>query len=371
MRPLRVGLDASLLATPTPSGVERAIRSTLAALAEAGPRFAFHVYGPASSVEGSPAGFHVHPAPPRRWGRSTRILWQQVVLPGLVGRDRLDVFHAPAYVCPLAAPCPVVLTVYDTIALDRPELCKRANALHYRLLMPPSVRRAAEIVVPTRHVRDRLTRRFHLPVERVSVIPPPLLDLGASRAEGKPLPRLPERFLLYVGNIEPKKGVATLVRAFAQLRREGLPHRLVLAGRWAWRCDDVRRVIEAEGVGDAVVSLGYVPDADLPALYRRAEALVAPSLEEGLGLPPIEALAFGAPVVASDIPPFRETLGAAAVFFPVGRPAALAEAIRGVLGGEARQENGATASGVLERFRRMDLAALLRVYERAARARRL
>ncbi|HRU06482.1 MAG TPA: glycosyltransferase family 1 protein, partial [Candidatus Brocadiia bacterium] len=161
--------------------------------------------------------------------------------------------------------------------------------------------------------------------------PAPQLSDGDLRAAAARL-RLPPRFILYAGNIEPKKNVATLIRAYAHMRRNGATdHPLVLAGRWAWKCGDVEQAIRQENVGQHILRLGYVSDADLGALMRLAGLFVFPSIEEGCGLPPLEAMAAGVPVVASTAASLPEVLGDAALLVPPLDAPQLAAAMTKVL----------------------------------------
>lgn len=237
--------------------------------------------------------------------RPGRVLWEQVALPARAARDRLQVFHAPGYTAPLALRAPVVLLVHDLIALTHPRLCKASNRWHYRFVLPRSIRRAARIMVFSRRVREQILERFSLAEERVEVVLPgldegfraaiPEQELGRVRAKYG----LDGPYLLFAGNSEPKKNIARLIQAHGRaLRRGSVDAALVLVGGW-----DAGRHAP---VPDRVRPLGYVPGSDLPALYRMATALVHPALVEGFGLPIIEAMASGLPVVCSDLPALQE-----------------------------------------------------------------
>ncbi len=254
-----------------------------------------------------------------------------------------DLFHAPGYVAPKRLPCPLVLTVYDLVALTHPELAKRSNALHYRWRLPRSAKAAARIIVPLDCVARQVVERLGVERERVRVVPlgvdarlrPPSLD---DRARVRARHRLAKPYILFVGNIEPKKNLPRLLRAFGALKRDGLPHELVIAGKRGWRWRDVFALPAELGIESSVRFLGYVEEGDLAGLYGGAELFVFPSLVEGFGLPPLEAMACGTPVVTSDAEALVESTGDAAEHAPALDVAALAEAMRRVLGDAALRE---------------------------------
>lgn len=259
---------------------------------------------------------------PTRWPvrfRPIRILWEQLALPPLLRASRCDLLHAPGYVAPLMAPVPVVLTVYDLIAFTHGDCCTRSNRLHYRLLVPPSVRKASAIIVPSRSVRDDLTRLMPAATGKIRVIP-----LGV-REEFRPHPdaavcdRLRRKhsltgpFILFVGRTEPKKNIVRLIESYGLLKyRTRLPHRLVIAGTPSWDESRVSAAVRKAGLTDAVVRTGFIAADELPALYAMADLFVFPSLCEGFGLPPLEAMACGTPALVSDRGALPEVAGVAA-----------------------------------------------------------
>ncbi len=237
-----------------------------------------------------------------RW-RAPRILWQQLLLPRRAGSDRLDLFHATGYVMPIALQVPTVLSVFDLLAFAQPDLCKAATRWHYRNLMPTSLRRARRVIVPSRRVRKEILERFSVPADRVVVVPPGVEEHFRREPDPSQLAalrqryELPEEFVLFVGRLEPKKNVARLIAAFAEARHAGLEGELILVGGRGWG----RRIGQPQD-RPGVRWLGYVPDQDLALLYRLASEFVFPALGEGFGLPVLEAMASGAPVVASELP---------------------------------------------------------------------
>ncbi len=251
--------------------------------------------------------------------RTARILYEHLKLPRLAERYKLDVLHCTSYISPYCqSSVPYVVTIHDTIALDHPQWCKPTNALYFKLLMSGSTRRASCIIAVSQQSAADLRRHFHGPLGRIRVIPPgidristPLQD-SASHRRLRACYGLPEHYILHVGNVEPKKNVGSLLRIHRQLRHRGLPHKLVLVGGRSWRSKTAQRDIVREVASGNVIVTGYVARHDLPCLYQMADLFVFPSLYEGFGFPPLEAMASGTPVVSSSRGALAETLGDAA-----------------------------------------------------------
>ncbi len=273
--------------------------------------------------------------------RPLRILWQQALLPHHLKRSGAALLHAPAYVAPWRVPIPYVLTIYDVIALRFPEFCKPLNVAHYRRLMPRSARNAARVIAPSESTKRDIVQLLNVPGERVRVIPlgvagqfRPPEEPDAARELRRRL-NLPERYILYVGNFEPKKNLRQLIEVFADARRSGrVTARLVLAGRKAWHDSELHHAIRRHRLTELVTLLPDFPDADLPALYAGASLFVFPSRTEGFGLPPLEAMACGTPVVASRAGALPEVVADAGLLVSPDRPGELSAAMEKTLGNE-------------------------------------
>lgn len=251
--------------------------------------------------------------------RVLRILWEQALLPLLLRRSRATLLHAPAYVAPLLAPCPVVLTIHDLHVMTHPRFCTAGNRLHYGLMIPPSVRKAAAIIVFSDYTRRTVIERFPAVQERIVVIPPGLSPALVRCADESRLQAvsqryaLPTAFLLFVGDLTSRKNIRGLVNAFALVQRERPDLHLVLAGTAdSAAASSIDQAALEKGVSHRVSRIGYVKPDDLPVLYSLAQAFVFPSHDEGFGLPPLEAMACGCPVVCSGGAAV-ETCGTAAV----------------------------------------------------------
>ncbi|MCR5380505.1 MAG: glycosyltransferase family 4 protein [Lentisphaeria bacterium] len=257
-----------------------------------------------------------------------RILWQQTMLPKLLKTLQADVFHAFAYTAPLHCPCPYVLNVHDIIALEHPELCSTLNRWHMRMLLPGSARRAARIIVSTKHVAERVHDVLQIPMKRIAVIPLGVDFQRFSRPLQLPSEYVLDRpYILFVSNIEPKKDLDTLLDAYDACAND-LQADLVVVGRAAWKCKTiVERLQHWNGAG-RVKWLDYVPNDVLPALYQHAKLFVMPSICEGFGMPILEAMAAGTPVLHSDYPALKEAAGGCGKEFMVGNAQSLAETIK-------------------------------------------
>ncbi len=276
--------------------------------------------------------------------RIGRIWWEHTSLPKLAEREGLDLLHCPAYICPVrACVVPCVVTVHDTFALDRPEWCTGLNAAYYRLFMRRGLARAAAVAAVSRWTAGALERLAPDVAGRVHVIRPGIDEIFAVRPGRDALEAvrarygLPDRYILYVGNIEPKKNLSALLDAHEILRRRPDAPPLVLVGKRQWRSADVRERLAQMVEQGTAVAPGYVRREDLPAVYQMAALYVCVSLAEGFGFPPLEAMASGTPVLSPTCSALAETAAAAAVEIDPGVPSQIAETIAALLDDEEQR----------------------------------
>jgi glycosyltransferase involved in cell wall biosynthesis len=266
--------------------------------------------------------------------RMARILWEHTQLPQLASRDALDLLHCPSYICPLRKSLvPYVVTVHDTIAIDHPGWCKPTNALYFNLSMKRAVQKASRVLAVSKSTADDLKRNFGLSDSRLRVVHPGIdevfrLEQDASRCtQVRNRYNLPRRYVLFVGNIEPKKNVRALLSMQSRLREEQLPHKLVMVGKRSWCARAELDQIQREVAANNVIVTGYVDRGDLPFVYAMADVFVFPSLYEGFGFPPLEAMACGTPVVSSDRGGLAETVADAAYIVEPEDTEQIAEAV--------------------------------------------
>jgi glycosyltransferase involved in cell wall biosynthesis len=320
---MRIAIDARLWGEPR-SGIGRYTRCLAEQLVQLAPGEAWTLYAdrcPGASLAG--AGTRCLPCP-------QRLLWSLWHAPRDLRRRPVDLFHGvTGFELPPRGPWALVTTVHDLIPLRLPAVVPARHRWAVRCLLGGALRRADRVIAVSEVTRQEILARYRLPAGRVVVIPeaagpefrPPSAAALAAARERYGLAR---PYVLSVGLLEPKKNLAALLDAVARLRRDGSwgATELLVVGAPGWGPDPAARA-HALGLEGAVRFLGGVPDGDLPALYGGARAFAFPSLWEGFGLPVLEAMASGAPVVASTRGALPElTAGAALLVEPRAEPLA-------------------------------------------------
>ncbi|MCY3914978.1 MAG: glycosyltransferase family 1 protein [Chloroflexi bacterium] len=250
-----------------------------------------------------------------------RVFWEQALQPWQL--RRYDLYHALAFVAPIVLTAPMVVTVYDLSFLRFPARLSVARRLYLRAMTALTCARARRVLAISQSTAKDLTAHLGLPAGKIDVTP-----LGYDKAAFRPLLEadtshfrrkhgLPERFWLYVGTLEPRKNLPLLLKAYARLgEAERLP--LILGGGIGWMAQDVFATIERLELAEWVKHAGFIPTADLPFWYNCAEAFLFPSVYEGFGLPVLEAMACGAPVITTNVSALPEVAGEAAKCLPPG-----------------------------------------------------
>jgi len=240
--------------------------------------------------------------------------WWSLGLPLHLLQNSFDLFHGTNYEIPFWSRRPTVVTIHDLslmlLGVHAEKLIWRAN---WR--MPRMIKRASRIITPSNSIKKELCEAFGVRPDKVAVTPEAPRPVFKRREDPELLRRLGIEgdFILFVGTIEPRKNLRKLVEAFEQmLRNTSLSPKLVIAGGKGWMMDDFGSFIEKKGVADRVCLTGYLQDEELCTLYSTCTAFIYPSLYEGFGLPPLEAMACGAPVITSRTPALMETVGNAA-----------------------------------------------------------
>ncbi|MDT4896053.1 MAG: hypothetical protein QOH25_1130 [Acidobacteriota bacterium] len=243
--------------------------------------------------------------------------WWSIGLPLYLKQASFSLFHGTNYNVPLWKSCPTILTIHDLSLLLYPETHEKHLVRRARWRLPVMARTATMIITPSESVRREVLEHLGSRPEKVVAIPEaarrsfrqvPLAETAEVRRRLK----IEDEFILFVGTIEPRKNLLSLARAFDEiLRTTRLRPQLVIAGKEGWLTGELFSYLKSAEIGERVRFTGYVSDDDLRALYSSCRMFVYPSLYEGFGLPPLEAMACGAPVITSRIPSIIETVGTA------------------------------------------------------------
>ena len=331
---LRVGIDGRSFNSPA-AGVRRYVSSLVPALKEADAGLELIALG--GMREQVPQGVgHVEES----WHPPTNLGWSVVGLPRAAARANVDVIHAPAYTAPLWSSFPVVLTIHDVSYERHPEWYPYRRDGLRRSFYRRSARRAAHVLTDSEFSAGEIAAAYQIPRERITVAPLGVSNGFAPGGAVAPLPAgLTTPFLLHVGDLHERRNLEIVVRATLEAqRRLGMPQlSLVLAGLDRGVGDRLRALARDGNSPEAVVCLGTVTEAQLLTLYRSAAALVYPSRYEGFGLPVLEAMACGTPVIASRAASIPEVLGDAGVLLDPDDEPAWAEAIARVIDDETHR----------------------------------
>ncbi len=265
--------------------------------------------------------------------RIHRILWEVVCLPNWARRLQLDLLHGPAAAIPRFGSIPSVATIHDLAFMACPEAFPRGQRLYLTAAARHAVAHARRLITGSAATKSELIDRLGADPDRIDVIPygvapqfRPFPSFEARQAYRRSK-QLHGPAVLYVGTLEPRKNVISLVRAFEQIRKDLPSTRLILAGGKGWGYGDLFALVRQAGLSDAVDFTGYVPSAELPYLMAAADVFVYPSLYEGFGLPVLEAMACGTPLVCGHTSSLPEAAGGAGIMVDVRDPRKIAIAV--------------------------------------------
>ena len=290
------------------------------------PEARFIVFGP-------PGGFVHVPDSTYRLLPQARLIGRHMQWPATIRRLHPDVYFGPVGALPLGGiGCPSVITVHDLAIYRNPRWFPGRQPLSTRFVVPRSVLRADVVISVSENTARDIVDIFGIDRRRIEVvahgISPRFRPMGAEeRAEARARIGLPERFILFVGTIEPRKNLETLLDAWAMMRDR--PD-LVVVGSWGWNFEAIRDKMAR--LGPRLHHLDSVDPDELPAIYNLARLLAHPAWYEGFGLPPLEAMACGTPVIVSDRSSLPEVVGDAALIVPPDQPDAWRKALEQVIG---------------------------------------
>ncbi len=339
---MRIGLDGIPL-TALRTGVGHYTLELACALARVAPESSFEVVYPSNlppattELDASiplPANLEIKRILVGPLGRH----WWSTGLPRYVRSNRIDLFHGTNYDVPPWRQCATVLTIHDLSLLIHPETHEKRRVSRSRLRLPLMARAANAVIVPTESVRGEVCEHLGLSGEKVFAVPEAArecfapMELAATVDVRRRL-GIGDDFLLTVGTIEPRKNLQTLVSAFEEIAggHSQTTLQLVIAGSRGWLSEPLFDALKKSPIRNRIVLTEYLNDEALRALYSSCRAFVYPSIYEGFGLPPLEAMACGAPVVTSRIPALEETTGGAAILVEPRNVQELAGAIARLL----------------------------------------
>ncbi len=315
-QPTHIGLNAHLLSLSQSyrgAGISWHIMNLIQNLARVGPDFCYSAFLSDRAFQQASLSLQFSRLPTQR--PVVRIFWEQFIQPLALRRAGVDLLHALAFVAPVAAPCPFVLTVYDLSFLRYPEAFRPFNRWYLSRFTAHSVKRARAIMTISESTRQDVINFLDAPPDRVQTIycgvddkfrPLPETEIAAFKAAR----RLPDTFMLYLGTLEPRKNVDGLIRAYAHWRKldQNAPP-LILAGGKGWYYNKIFELVKALNLTESIRFPGYISPKELPLWYNAASLFVYPSHFEGFGLPVLEAMACGRPVITSDVSSLPEVAG--------------------------------------------------------------
>ena len=350
---MRFGLDGTPLDRKK-AGVGHYTLQLARSLAAIAPAHDFEIISPdcfsldSTELGQSLSNLHFVSAGVNGWSRRG---WWSVTLPRYCSRASFALFHGTNYELPYWSKCPTVLTIHDLSLLLFPHTHEKPLVRRARLKLPLMARKADVIITPSEAVKREVCEHLGVEPEKVFAIPEAARAAfyRVHRAESNPVCKrlgIEDEFILCVGTIEPRKNLINLVRAFEELlRNTSLRPQLVIAGKEGWLSAELTAYLRDSPIKDQVLFTGHLSDDDLRALYSSCRVFVYPSLYEGFGLPLLEAMMCGAPVITSNVPSIIETVGDAARLISPTDFSDIARGLKGVLE-DANERQHLSATGI-------------------------
>ncbi len=320
---MKVGIDASALIKEKPTGVEVVTRDLIYALISSAPKHYFYLYTP----QVPPGAFT------RLANVTTRVipasrLWTQRALPKAIHEDNLDIFWSPSNMLPPNLKMKTLATIHDLATVKFPRLYTLKERLLSRITIKRAAQSATKVLAISLQTKKDLTEYFKVPAGRIEVI---YMALPTMSKPVKPKFKLPKRYLLVVGRIEPRKNPLNIVKAFAKVAKIDPTLHLIFAGSPGTGMSNVTTLIKKLRIQSRVKVLGFVPAANHSWLIQNAEIMLFPSLYEGFGLPILEGFHFETPVITSNYGAMSEIAGGGAMLVDPKNPGDIAKGIEAML----------------------------------------
>jgi glycosyltransferase involved in cell wall biosynthesis/GT2 family glycosyltransferase len=338
VRKIRVGINASKV-FDVHTGVGRYTSNLCRSVLKTGGIKDYYFYTPGNmgnTIMTGIEGTHFEKPMASKQNNMMRILWEQIVLPIYSRKDRLDLFHYTDHALSLLfRKCPIIITIHDIAYLRFPNLLNTSRRIYKKNILRISIKKADIIIADSYATKKDIIEYFGIREGKIRVIHlgvesrfRPINNVEEFRLKNN----LPSKMILNVGTLEPRKNVVSLIKAFKKLREKGLKdYKLVIAGEKGWLYKEIFKEAGHSDLKQEILFLGVVKDEDLPMLYNCADIFVYPSLYEGFGLPPLEAMACGMPVITSNTSSLPEVVGDAGIMVAPTDVNSLCEAMHSVL----------------------------------------
>jgi glycosyltransferase involved in cell wall biosynthesis len=292
----------------------------------------------------------IQPSPTLEWvdvkekSPAMRLLWEQTRLPILAKRQGIDLLHSLHYTSPLALPCKSIVTFHDMTFFLFPELHTRVKKHFFPFAIRMSAQRAEKLIAVSESTRRDSMCILNIPPEKIITAPNGISQKFHPISNQEKLEEcrrkfnLQGEFILYVGLLEPRKNLPLLLTAYKKLNQVTDPPPLVIVGRKGWGQEEIERQLDELDIAERVHFTGYVPDSDLPIVYNLATVFVYPSIYEGFGFPPLEAMACGTPVITTAVSSMPDHVGKAGILVPPNDEETLVQAMKLIIEDKALQK---------------------------------
>lgn len=317
----------------------------------------------------------VEPDSEKDFSTPKRFFWDQFTYPIVAKKYGAELLHQPCFSAPFLFKGPVVITIHDLISMLFPENIPFASRMFYSKWMPVTYRKATKIITVSQSTKNDVVRLLDIPADKITVIPLavedkyqksiPKIEIEKVKAKYK----MVGDYILHVGTLEPRKNLHFLIDAFAKLIQDKKNDNLnlVIVGKKGWYFEGLFDLVKKEGLEERVIFTGYVDDEDKPAIYQGAKMFAFPSLYEGFGLPPLEAMASGVPVISSNTSSMPEVVGGAGILINPKDEKAWIDAITLVNTDESKRKSMINANKIqIEKFNWATTARkTIEIYEKA------
>ncbi len=259
--------------------------------------------------------------------RPLRLAWENFLLARSLKKFNISLLHATGFTLPAGIGCKSIITIFDMTFFTMPQVHMKSKVAYFKSMIPLALNKSDKIIAISQQTKNDILNLFKVPENKIKVIYPGIGDnfrVIGDTAIFKKKKRLPDKYILFVGTIEPRKNLNNLIRAYATLKKRGIQHKLVVVGKYGWGCEEILKKKD-------VIFTGFMDENDLPYMFNGASVFVYPSFYEGFGIPVIEAMKCGVPVITSNTSSMAEIAREAAILVDPHSPKEIADSIYDVL----------------------------------------